>query len=107
MIYKSSDKKHEMMIFHQSCISHSQKMKKKLKDLLCYFNCLYVFLQSMVLGDGRQAELWVCFNPAYCLDRVSRVVDEVTVMHFLFCSIVSSWAGHSLAHMEVFPKARF
>uniref|UniRef100_A0A3Q3XB93 Hydin adenylate kinase-like domain-containing protein n=1 Tax=Mola mola TaxID=94237 RepID=A0A3Q3XB93_MOLML len=24
-----------------------------------------------------QADVWVCFNPAYCLDRVSRVVDEV------------------------------
>lgn len=38
----------------------------------------------MVLGDGRQSELWVCFNPAYHLDRVSRVEDQVTVMHFHF-----------------------
>lgn len=31
----------------------------------------------MVIGDGRQAELWVCFNPAFCLDGMSRVMDEV------------------------------
>ncbi|XP_035521672.1 hydrocephalus-inducing protein homolog [Morone saxatilis] len=38
--------------------------------------------KSMILGDGRRAELWVCFNPAYCQDRVSRVVDEFLEVHF-------------------------
>lgn len=37
----------------------------------------------MVLGDRMQAELWVCFNPDYCQGKVSRVMDEVTVMYFL------------------------
>ncbi|KAM9351908.1 hydrocephalus-inducing protein homolog [Symphorus nematophorus] len=32
--------------------------------------------KSMVLGDHSQAELWVCFNPTDCLDRLSRVVDK-------------------------------
>ncbi|KAM7413943.1 hypothetical protein PAMA_018980 [Pampus argenteus] len=32
--------------------------------------------KSMILGIGKQVELWVCFNPAYCKDRMSHVVDE-------------------------------
>ncbi|KAA8590533.1 hypothetical protein FQN60_014467, partial [Etheostoma spectabile] len=32
---------------------------------------------SMVVGEGRQVKLWVGFNPTYCQDRVSRVMDEV------------------------------
>ncbi|XP_024138466.1 hydrocephalus-inducing protein homolog isoform X3 [Oryzias melastigma] len=32
--------------------------------------------KSLLLGDGKQAELWVCFNPSFCQDRQSRVVDE-------------------------------
>ncbi|XP_034444093.1 hydrocephalus-inducing protein homolog [Hippoglossus hippoglossus] len=32
--------------------------------------------KSMVLGDGKQADLWVCFHPDCCQDRVSRVVEE-------------------------------
>ncbi|XP_042266839.1 hydrocephalus-inducing protein homolog isoform X2 [Thunnus maccoyii] len=38
--------------------------------------------KSMVLGNGKQAELWVCFNPSYCEDRVSRVVDEYLDVHY-------------------------
>ncbi|XP_037622519.1 hydrocephalus-inducing protein homolog isoform X2 [Sebastes umbrosus] len=38
--------------------------------------------KSIVLGDGKQAELWVCFNPFYCEDRVSRVVDEFLRIHY-------------------------
>ncbi|XP_070763174.1 hydrocephalus-inducing protein homolog [Enoplosus armatus] len=38
--------------------------------------------KSIVLGDGRQAELWVCFNPAYCRDWVSQVVDEFLEIHY-------------------------
>ncbi|XP_045894276.1 hydrocephalus-inducing protein homolog isoform X2 [Micropterus dolomieu] len=38
--------------------------------------------KSVVLGDGRQANLWVCFNPVYCWDRVSRVVDECLEVHY-------------------------
>ncbi|XP_040894088.1 hydrocephalus-inducing protein homolog [Toxotes jaculatrix] len=38
--------------------------------------------KSMVLGDGRQAELWVCFHPVYCQDRVSRVVDEFLEVYY-------------------------
>ncbi|XP_045894223.1 hydrocephalus-inducing protein homolog [Micropterus dolomieu] len=38
--------------------------------------------KSMVLGDGRQVKLWVCFNPSYCRDRVSQVVDEFLEVHF-------------------------
>ncbi|KAG7520061.1 hypothetical protein JOB18_021887 [Solea senegalensis] len=30
---------------------------------------------SMVLDDGKQVDLWICFNPD-CCDRVSRVVDK-------------------------------
>ncbi|XP_056273332.1 hydrocephalus-inducing protein homolog [Pseudoliparis swirei] len=39
--------------------------------------------KSVVLGGGRQVELWVCFNTAFCQDRVSRVVDEVLKIHYL------------------------
>ncbi|XP_026221932.1 hydrocephalus-inducing protein homolog [Anabas testudineus] len=38
--------------------------------------------KSMILDDGKQAELWVCFNPAYCQDRVSRVVNEFLDVHY-------------------------
>ncbi|TMS05303.1 Hydrocephalus-inducing protein-like protein [Larimichthys crocea] len=38
--------------------------------------------KSMVIGDGRQAELWVCFNPAFCLDGMSRVMDEFLEVHY-------------------------
>ncbi|XP_029289106.1 hydrocephalus-inducing protein homolog [Cottoperca gobio] len=38
--------------------------------------------KSMVLGNGSQAELWVCFNPSYCQDRVSRVLDEFLEVHY-------------------------
>ncbi|XP_031731518.1 hydrocephalus-inducing protein homolog isoform X1 [Anarrhichthys ocellatus] len=38
--------------------------------------------KSMVLGDGRQAKLWVCFNPTYCQDQVSRVVEEALEIHY-------------------------
>lgn len=38
----------------------------------------------MVIGDGQQAELWVRFDPTYCQDQVSRVVEEVTNSLFFF-----------------------
>ncbi|XP_073328914.1 hydrocephalus-inducing protein homolog [Pagrus major] len=38
--------------------------------------------KSMVLGDGMQAELWVCFNPDYCQGKVSRVMDEFLEVHY-------------------------
>ncbi|XP_071313817.1 hydrocephalus-inducing protein homolog isoform X2 [Trachinotus anak] len=38
--------------------------------------------KSMVLGNGKQAELWVCFNPVCCEDRISRVVDEFLEVHY-------------------------
>nr|XP_046249402.1 hydrocephalus-inducing protein homolog [Scatophagus argus] len=38
--------------------------------------------KSVVLGDGKQAELWVCFNPAYYPDQVSQVVDELLEVHY-------------------------
>lgn len=31
----------------------------------------------MVMGNGAEAELWVRFDPAYWLDLVSRVAEEV------------------------------
>ncbi|KAI3371721.1 hypothetical protein L3Q82_024292, partial [Scortum barcoo] len=38
--------------------------------------------KSMVLGDRKQAELWICFNPSYCQDQVSRFVDEFLEVHY-------------------------
>ncbi|XP_029009061.1 hydrocephalus-inducing protein homolog isoform X2 [Betta splendens] len=38
--------------------------------------------KCMVLGDGKQAELWVCFNPACCKDQVSRVVNELLEIRY-------------------------
>ncbi|XP_034061831.1 LOW QUALITY PROTEIN: hydrocephalus-inducing protein homolog [Gymnodraco acuticeps] len=38
--------------------------------------------KSMVLGNGRKAEFWVCFDPSYCRDRVSQVLDEVLELHY-------------------------
>ncbi|XP_034542457.1 hydrocephalus-inducing protein homolog isoform X2 [Notolabrus celidotus] len=38
--------------------------------------------KSMILGDGGQAELWVCCNPAYCKDRVSQTVDQFLEVHY-------------------------
>uniref|UniRef100_A0A3Q3KEI6 Hydin adenylate kinase-like domain-containing protein n=1 Tax=Monopterus albus TaxID=43700 RepID=A0A3Q3KEI6_MONAL len=29
-----------------------------------------------------QAEVWVCFNPDYCQDRISRIMDEFLVIHY-------------------------
>uniref|UniRef100_A0A3P9J4N0 Hydin adenylate kinase-like domain-containing protein n=1 Tax=Oryzias latipes TaxID=8090 RepID=A0A3P9J4N0_ORYLA len=39
--------------------------------------------KSLVLGDGKQAELWVGFNPSFCQDRQSRVVDEYLDIMYL------------------------
>ncbi|XP_030613884.1 hydrocephalus-inducing protein homolog isoform X2 [Archocentrus centrarchus] len=39
--------------------------------------------KSVVLGDRCEAELWVCFNPAFCNDRVSRIVDEFLRVSYL------------------------
>ncbi|XP_068458365.1 hydrocephalus-inducing protein homolog isoform X2 [Clinocottus analis] len=41
-----------------------------------------VTTKSMVLGDGKQSELWVCFNPGYCQDQVSQIVDKVLEIHY-------------------------
>ncbi|KAF3689156.1 Hydrocephalus-inducing protein Hy-3 [Channa argus] len=38
--------------------------------------------KSIILGDERQTELWICFNPSYIQDRVSRIVDEVLEVHY-------------------------
>ncbi|XP_076588631.1 hydrocephalus-inducing protein homolog [Chaetodon auriga] len=60
--------------------------------------------KSMVLGDGQQAELWVCFNPAYCLDRVSRVVDEFLEVHYQGHSQQDTVKLHAEVH---FPNLHF
>uniref|UniRef100_A0A3Q4HS25 Hydin adenylate kinase-like domain-containing protein n=1 Tax=Neolamprologus brichardi TaxID=32507 RepID=A0A3Q4HS25_NEOBR len=39
--------------------------------------------KSVVLGDKCEAELWVCFNPAFYKDRVSHNVDEYLEVHYL------------------------
>lgn len=63
-----------------------------------------VTTMSMVLDDGKQAELWVGFHPDYCRDRVSRVVDKLLVV---------SYRGHPQKdmvqlHAEVhFPNLHF
>ncbi|XP_074533739.1 hydrocephalus-inducing protein homolog [Halichoeres trimaculatus] len=41
-----------------------------------------VTTKSMVLGDRGQAEVWVCFSPFYCQDRVSQVVDQFLEVHY-------------------------
>ncbi|KAK2841889.1 hypothetical protein Q5P01_012089 [Channa striata] len=40
------------------------------------------YFKSILLGDGRQTELWVCFNPSYIQDRVSRIIDEVLEVNY-------------------------
>ncbi|XP_026166304.1 hydrocephalus-inducing protein-like isoform X3 [Mastacembelus armatus] len=60
--------------------------------------------KSMVLGDGKQAALWVCFNPSYCQDQMSQVIDKFLEIHY---------QGHSKQdmvelHAEVhFPSLHF
>ncbi|KAM8849594.1 hydrocephalus-inducing protein homolog isoform 2-T2 [Spinachia spinachia] len=55
--------------------------------------------KSMVIGDGRQAELWVCFDPTCCQDRVSRVVEEVLEIHY---------QGHPEQHkVELYAEVHF
>ncbi|XP_025999986.1 hydrocephalus-inducing protein-like isoform X2 [Astatotilapia calliptera] len=39
--------------------------------------------KSVVLGDKCEAELWVCFNPAFYKDRVSHNVDEYLEVNYL------------------------
>nr|XP_029134421.1 hydrocephalus-inducing protein homolog [Labrus bergylta] len=41
-----------------------------------------VTTKSLAFGDGGQAELWISFNPVYCHDRVSRVVDQFLEVHY-------------------------
>lgn len=77
--------------------------------LKCYNsnNSLVYFFQSVVLGDKCEAELWVCFNPAFYKDRVSHNVDEVTmiqplliyhaVIFFQLC-IFEQWLIHLDLH---------
>uniref|UniRef100_A0A665UQV0 Hydin adenylate kinase-like domain-containing protein n=1 Tax=Echeneis naucrates TaxID=173247 RepID=A0A665UQV0_ECHNA len=38
--------------------------------------------KSLVLGEGRQAELWVCFNPVCCQDCISHVMNEFLEVHY-------------------------
>lgn len=52
--------------------------------------CLF---QSLFLDEGGQAEFWICCDPGYYLDRLSRIIDEVPLMHF-FCEM-SSYCGFS------------
>ncbi|XP_062413504.1 hydrocephalus-inducing protein-like [Pungitius pungitius] len=55
--------------------------------------------KSMTIGDGQQAELWVCFDPTYCQDRVSRVVKEVLEIHY---------QGHPKRHkVELYAEVHF
>uniref|UniRef100_A0A3Q3MLA1 HYDIN axonemal central pair apparatus protein n=1 Tax=Mastacembelus armatus TaxID=205130 RepID=A0A3Q3MLA1_9TELE len=62
--------------------------------------------KSMVLGDGKQAALWVCFNPSYCQDQMSQVIDKVRFLEI-------HYQGHSKQdmvelHAEVhFPSLHF
>uniref|UniRef100_A0A672JE40 Uncharacterized protein n=1 Tax=Salarias fasciatus TaxID=181472 RepID=A0A672JE40_SALFA len=37
--------------------------------------------KSLLLGDKSQVELWVCFNPDFYQDQMSRIVDEVLENH--------------------------
>ncbi|XP_075327326.1 hydrocephalus-inducing protein homolog [Odontesthes bonariensis] len=39
--------------------------------------------KSLVLGDRSQAELWVCFDPTFYQDRLSRIVDELLHVRYL------------------------
>ncbi|KAM8861524.1 hydrocephalus-inducing protein homolog isoform 3-T3 [Synchiropus picturatus] len=32
--------------------------------------------KSMVLDIGKQAEVWVCFDPSFCQNRISQIVDK-------------------------------
>lgn len=41
--------------------------------------CLF---QSLFLDEGGQAEFWICCDPGHYLDRLSRIIDEVPLMHF-------------------------
>lgn len=41
-------------------------------------------LQSLVLEEGGQAELWVCYDPAHYCDQMSQIIDEVPTMPFPF-----------------------
>ncbi|KAK7891948.1 hypothetical protein WMY93_023911 [Mugilogobius chulae] len=38
--------------------------------------------KMMVLDKGRHAELWVCLNPGFCEDQVSRVLDEFLKINY-------------------------
>ncbi|XP_077955507.1 hydrocephalus-inducing protein homolog isoform X2 [Gasterosteus aculeatus] len=53
----------------------------------------------VVIGDGQQAELWVRFDPTYCQDQVSRVVEEVLEIHY---------QGHPEQHkVELYAEVHF
>ncbi|XP_054864966.1 hydrocephalus-inducing protein homolog [Amphiprion ocellaris] len=38
--------------------------------------------KSMVVGARSQTELWICFNPAFYSDHMSRTVDEFLDVHY-------------------------
>lgn len=58
-----------------------------------------------MLGDGKQAELWVCFNPSFCQDRQSRVVDEVSsVLSFKIDSEHPSTRHHVMLKSFTFSE---
>lgn len=48
--------------------------------------CLF---QSLFLDEGGQAEFWICCDPGYYLDRLSRIIDEVPLMHYFSCEMSS------------------
>lgn len=58
--------------------------------------CLF---QSLFLDEGGQAEFWICCDPGLYLDRVSRIIDEVLLMHFfLLWNVFILWFFISSSH---------
>ncbi|XP_035498051.2 hydrocephalus-inducing protein homolog isoform X1 [Scophthalmus maximus] len=60
--------------------------------------------KSMVLGDGAQTDLWVCYHPEYCQDWVSRVVDEYLEVQYQGHPQQDRVALHAEVH---FPNLHF
>ncbi|KAK2918189.1 hydrocephalus-inducing protein homolog [Channa argus] len=74
----------KLVLKNVSCLSLSMELSLVEPFFLCegprsQNSCT---IKSIILGDERQTELWICFNPSYIQDRVSRIVDEVLEVHY-------------------------
>ncbi|KAM9376112.1 hydrocephalus-inducing protein-like [Pholidichthys leucotaenia] len=75
----------KLVLKNVSSLSLSVKLSLVEPFSLCEASGDYssVTVKNIVLGDNSQTEMWVCFNPTFYQDRVSRIEDEFLEIDYL------------------------